>query len=169
MLRFSKLMLAALVALPLTIGGWAAKATSADLLETAAAAGAFGTLIEAVKAAGLADTLKGEGPFTIFAPTDEAFAALPAGKLDALLQPENKAALVRILSYHVVPGKVTSSDIAGKMISIKTLEGGELEINSAGRSTKVESAALLTPDVMASNGVIHVVDKVIVPDDASTN
>ena len=164
MFRFRQLLAAAVLALPLATAAWSAKAEAADIVETAQAAGDFGTLIKAVTAADLAGTLKGEGPFTVFAPTDAAFAALPEGKLDELLKPENKDELVKLLSYHVVSGKITAAEIAGKMSSLETLEGGQVEVNSAGRVTKVNKAAVTQPDVMASNGVIHVVDKVLLPE-----
>ena len=164
MFRLRHLLAAAVLALPLSFAGWSAKAEAADIVETAQSAGDFGTLVQAVTAAELAGTLKGEGPFTVFAPTDAAFAALPEGKLDELLKPENKAELVKVLSYHVVAGKITSAEIAGKMSSLDTLEGGKVKVNSAGRITKVNKAAITQPDIMASNGVIHVIDKVILPD-----
>ncbi len=164
MLHLRKFLVAAVLALPLSVAAWSAKAASADIVETAASAGNFGTLIKAVEAADLADTLKGDGPFTVFAPTDEAFAALPPGKLDELLKPENKDELVKVLSYHVVSGKITASEIAGKTSSFKTLEGSDVTVNSAGRVTKVNEAAIKQPDVIASNGVIHVIDRVILPE-----
>ena len=115
-------------------------------------------------AADLAGTLEGDGPFTVFAPTDTAFAALPEGKLEELLKPENKAELVKVLSYHVVAGKITAAEISGKMSGYETLEGSKLEVNAAGRVARVNEAAITQPDVMASNGVIHVIDKVILPE-----
>ena len=164
MTGFSRLLAAAALALPLTIGAFGAKAQDADIVATADSAGDFKTLVEAVKAAGLADTLKGEGPFTVFAPTDQAFAKLPEGKLDSLLKPENKDELVRILSNHVFAGKLTAADIAGQMTSFETLAGEELKVDSAGRVAKINQAAIKQPDIMASNGVIHVIDKVILPE-----
>ena len=157
----SKLFAAALVALPLSIAAVDAKAEQTDIVETAVKAGTFNTLVKAIKAAGLDEKLKGDGPFTVFAPTDDAFAKLPEGKLDGLLKAENKDELVGLLSYHVVSGKVTAADIAGKKSSYETLAGSKVKINSAGRVTKVNHAAVQTPDIMASNGVIHVIDKVI--------
>lgn len=137
-------------------------ARAADIVDTAAAAGSFNTLITAVKAADLVDTLKGPGPFTVFAPTDQAFAKLPPGTLDSLLKPENKAKLVAILTYHVVPGKVMSSDIVGKTMEVKSVEGGMIDID-ARHGVKVDNANVIQPDVAASNGVIHVIDTVIMP------
>jgi uncharacterized surface protein with fasciclin (FAS1) repeats len=163
MTNFGKLALAAIVAAPLSLAGPAAMSATTDIVQTAQSAGSFKTLIKAINAAGLADTLKGQGPFTVFAPTDTAFAALPAGKLDSLLKPENKAQLVQLLKHHVVPNKVTAKDIAGQMVSFQNLHGDSLKVDSAGRMTKVGEAALVTPDIMASNGVIHVIDQVIVP------
>ena len=164
MFRLPKFLAAVALALPLSIAAWSAKAETGDIVETAQSAGDFGTLIQAVTAADLAETLKGDGPFTVFAPTDAAFAALPEGKLDDLLKPENKDELVKVLSYHVVSGKVTAADLAGKMSSFKTLEGSEVKIDSAGRVAKINKAAIKQPDIMASNGVIHVIDKVILPE-----
>ena len=159
-----KAIAVAVVALPLAIAASGAKAEDTDIVTTASEAGSFKTLVAAVQAADLEDTLKGEGPYTVFAPTDAAFAKLPEGKVDALLKPENKDQLVQLLSYHVVAGKLTAADIAGKKKSLKSLEGSEIKINSAGRVTKINQAALQQPDVMASNGVIHVIDKVITPE-----
>ncbi len=163
MYHLRKFLVAAVLALPLSVAAWSAKAASADIVETAASAGNFGTLIKAVEAADLADTLKGDGPFTVFAPTDDAFAALPQGTLEELLKPENKDELVKVLFYHVVSGKITAAEIAGKTSNYKTLEGTDVTVNSAGRVTKVNEAAIRQPDVIASNGVIHIIDRVILP------
>ena len=141
----------------------AAKAVKADIVDTAVAAGQFGTLVAAVQAADLVGVLKSEGPFTVFAPTDDAFAALPDGTVASLLLPENKDQLVAILTYHVVPGKVMSSDIAGKEMSVATVEGADLNINATGGSVMVNDATVIGADVKASNGVIHVIDKVLMP------
>ncbi len=138
------------------------RAAEADIVDTAVAAGQFETLVAAVTAAGLVDTLKGEGPFTVFAPTDAAFAKLPAGTVEDLLKPENRDQLVAILTYHVVPGKVTSADIAGKKLNAATVQGGEVAIDATS-GVKVDNASVVTADVMASNGVIHVIDTVIMP------
>ncbi|MFD0982003.1 fasciclin domain-containing protein [Tropicimonas aquimaris] len=136
---------------------------SMDIVDTAVGAGSFETLVAAVTAAGLVDTLKGEGPFTVFAPTDEAFAALPEGTVESLLLPENKDQLVSILTYHVVPAKVMSSELAGQTVTAKTVNGGELMVD--GRDgVKVNDAMVVQADIEASNGVIHVVDKVILPE-----
>lgn len=134
-----------------------------DIVDTATKAGSFTTLAKALDAAGLTETLKGAGPFTVFAPTDEAFAKLPAGALDELLKPENKDKLKAILTYHVVSGKVMASDVAkmdGKMA--KTVQGGELHISTTG-GVKVDNATVTQPDIAASNGVIHVIDTVLMP------
>lgn len=138
-----------------------AMAQDADIVDTAVAAGSFGTLVAAVQAAGLVDTLKGEGPFTVFAPTDEAFAALPKGTVDTLLQPENKDQLVAILTYHVVPGKVLSSALSDGMTAT-TVQGSDVTIGTEGGVT-VNGANVVAADVEASNGVIHVIDAVILP------
>jgi uncharacterized surface protein with fasciclin (FAS1) repeats len=133
--------------------------TSKDIVDTAVAAGNFKTLAAALQAAGLVETLKGKGPFTVFAPTDAAFAKLPAGTLDALLK--DKAKLTKILTYHVVPGKVTAADVT-KLTSAKTVEGESITISTTG-GVKVDNANVTTTDIMASNGVIHVIDSVIMP------
>jgi uncharacterized surface protein with fasciclin (FAS1) repeats len=140
----------------------AAHAASKDIVDTAVGAGTFNTLVAAVGAAGLVDVLKGDGPFTVFAPTDEAFAALPAGTVENLLKPENKDQLVAILTYHVVPAKVMSEDIAGKKASVLTVEGDRLSVN-ARNGVKVDGAKVIAADIEASNGVIHVIDKVLIP------
>jgi uncharacterized surface protein with fasciclin (FAS1) repeats len=139
-----------------------AHAGQKDIVDTAVGAGGFNTLVTAVKAAGLVDTLKGTGPFTVFAPTDAAFAKLPAGTVENLLKPENKAKLVKILTYHVVPGKISAGDIKGKTTSVKSVEGGELMVDATS-GVKVNDATVVTADVSASNGVIHSVDTVIMP------
>ena len=133
-----------------------------DIVDTAMSAGKFNTLVAAVEAAGLVDTLKGEGPFTVFAPTDEAFAALPEGTVESLLLPENKEKLVSILTYHVIPGKVMSSEIAGKRFNVATVEGSEASIDATDGVT-IDGASVVMADVEASNGVIHVIDAVIMP------
>jgi len=140
-----------------------AKAKSAaDIVDTAVAAGSFKTLATALTAAGLVDTLKGPGPFTVFAPTDEAFAQLPAGTLDSLLKPENKAKLAGILTYHVVPGKVMAADVV-KLTSAKTVNGQSVKISVDDGKVKVDGANVVKTDVVASNGVIHVIDTVLLP------
>jgi len=135
---------------------------SKDIVDTAIDAGAFGTLVAAVQAAGLVDTFKSEGPFTVFAPTDDAFAALPARTVEDLLKPENKDKLTEILTYHVVPGKVMSSDLSNNMMAT-TAQGGDVTIMTEGGVT-VNGANVVTADIAASNGVIHVIDAVILPE-----
>ncbi|WP_228024892.1 fasciclin domain-containing protein [cf. Phormidesmis sp. LEGE 11477] len=131
------------------------------IVDVAAANGSFDTLVAAVQAAGLAETLSSEGPFTVFAPTDEAFEALPEGALDSLLEPENQEVLSQILTYHVVPAEVPSSEIAPGAVA--TVEGEEVDIAVDGDTVSVNDATVVTADVMASNGVIHVIDSVLVP------
>ena len=133
-----------------------------DIVDIAASNGNFNTLVAAVTAAGLVDTLKGEGPFTVFAPTDEAFAKLPAGTVDTLLMPENIDQLTAILTYHVVPGAVTSDQLAGQRLSVATVNGEEVHIDGRNGVT-VENATVTTQDIIASNGVIHVIDTVLLP------
>ena len=135
---------------------------SKDIVDTAVEAGSFETLVAAVQAAGLVETLKGEGPFTVFAPTDEAFAALPEGTVENLLLPENIDTLTAILTYHVVPGKVMSGDLTDGM-EAATVEGSEVTIMTEGGVT-VEGASVVTADIETSNGVIHVIDQVILPE-----
>ena len=133
-----------------------------DIVDTAVGAGDFETLVAAVQAAGLVDTLKGDGPFTVFAPTDEAFAALPAGTFEELLKPENLDQLTAILTYHVVPGKVMSGDLSNGM-EAGTVQGSNVTIMTDGGVT-VEGANVVTADIETSNGVIHVIDSVILPE-----
>ena len=140
-------------------GGEDAKA---DIVDTAVEAGDFETLVAAVKAAELVDTLKGEGPFTVFAPTDAAFAELPEGTLDDLLKPENKDKLASILTYHVVPGKVTASDVV-ELTEAETVQGQKVKIEVKDGTVYVDGAKVTTTDIECSNGVIHVIDKVIRP------
>ena len=132
-----------------------------DIVAVAAGAGNFTTLVAAVKAAGLVETLQGTGPFTVFAPTDEAFAKLPKGIVTDLLKPENKAKLVAILTYHVVAGKVMAADV--KTMMAKTVNGKELDIKLADGAVTVNTAKVIKTDVAASNGVIHVIDTVLLP------
>ncbi|WP_202845095.1 fasciclin domain-containing protein [Luteimonas saliphila] len=134
----------------------------ADIVDTAVAAGQFKTLAAALAAAGLVDTLKGAGPFTVFAPTDAAFAALPAGTLDNLLKPENKDQLVAILTYHVVPGRYPAARVV-TLDEATTVQGGAVDIAATGSAVTVGGANVVSPDVQASNGVIHVIDKVLIP------
>ena len=149
---------AALLMLPLS----SAHAGAKDIVDTAAGAGKFNTLVAAVKAAGLVETLKGKGPFTVFAPTDAAFAKLPEGTVENLLKPENKAKLAKILTYHVVPGKIMAKDIAGKTAEVATVQGSKLAVDATD-GVKVDSAQVVTADVAASNGVIHIIDTVVMP------
>lgn len=132
-----------------------------DIVDTAVAAGKFNTLVAAVKAAGLVDTLKGKGPFTVFAPTDEAFAKLPAGTVEELLKPENKKKLTDILTYHVVAGKVMAADV--KTMEAKTVQGSSAAIKVADGKVTIDKATVVKTDIEASNGVIHVIDAVIMP------
>ena len=132
-----------------------------DIVDTAKDAGSFTTLLAAAEAAGLVETLKGEGPLTVFAPTDDAFAKLPDGTVESLLEPANKDKLVAILTYHVVPGAVKSTDLTDGM-KATTVEGGELTV-TLGDAVKVNDATVVTPDIEASNGVIHVIDTVLMP------
>lgn len=136
-------------------------AYAADIVDTAKAAGSFNTLLAAATAAGLVDTLKGAGPLTVFAPTDDAFAALPAGTVEGLLKPENKDKLTAILTYHVIAGKVMSTDLSNGMMA-KTVEGSEVKINLS-NGAMVNDAKIVGADVAADNGVIHVIDKVLIP------
>ena len=139
-----------------------AAAAPKDIVDTAVQAGSFKTLAAALTAAGLVDTLKSEGPFTVFAPTDDAFQKLPAGTLDDLLKPENKAKLSAILTYHVVPGKVMAKDVVG-LSSAKTVNGKELKIATKDGKVTVDNAAVTKTDIECSNGVIHVIDSVVLP------
>ena len=133
-----------------------------DIVDTAAEAGSFNTLVAAVKAAGLVDTLKGKGPFTVFAPTDDAFKKLPPGTLEDLLKPENKEKLKGILTYHVVAGKVMAKDVV-KMKSAKTVNGQSVTIALKGKDVMVDNAKVTKTDIVCSNGVIHVIDAVMLP------
>lgn len=139
------------------------EASAADIVDTAVAAGSFTTLAKALEAAGLIDALKGDGPFTVFAPTDAAFAKLPAGTIESLLKPENKEKLKAILLYHVVSGKVTATDVMklnGQ--SVKTLQGGMFKVNTK-HGVRVDNAKVTQTNIKASNGVIHVIDTVLLP------
>ena len=140
-----------------------AGAAHKNIVETAIAAGTFSTLVTALQAADLVNTLKGPGPFTVFAPTDDAFKKLPAGTVESLLKPENKDKLRAILTYHVVSGDVTGAQ-AIRLSSAKTLNGGELRISTHDGTLMVNDAKVVKADIVASNGVIHVVDTVILPD-----
>jgi uncharacterized surface protein with fasciclin (FAS1) repeats len=149
-------------ALTLSAAAVQAQHANKDIVDTAVAAGSFKTLAKALQAADLVETLKGKGPYTVFAPTDEAFAKLPAETLNDLLKPENKQKLTAILTYHVVPGKVMAADVV-KLNSAKTVNGKQLAIASNGGVVTVDGARVVKTDVAASNGVIHVIDSVILP------
>src|SRR5438270_10042001 len=151
-----------LLSLTLVASAGSMNKSTKDIVDTAVAAGNFKTLAAALKAAGLVDTLKGDGPFTVFAPTDEAFAKLPAGTVDDLLKPENKEKLVGILTYHVVPGRAMAKDVAG-MKTAKTVNGKELKLKAGDDKVMVNDATVTKADIEASNGVIHVIDAVLMP------
>ena len=154
--------IAALMAFCLNIAAQNANAAeSKDIVAVASANGSFKTLVAAVKAAGLVETLQGKGPFTVFAPTDEAFAKLPQGTVESLLKPENKATLVAILTYHVVGAKVMAADVKTGMV--KTVNGAELDVKAWDGKVSVNGAKVTAADVAASNGVIHVIDTVVLP------
>lgn len=157
-MKIVKLLAAGAFALIVSTSG----SKAADIVDTAVAAGSFKTLVAAVKAADLVGTLKGPGPFTVFVPTDAAFKKLPKGTLASLLKPENKGKLVKILTYHVVPGKVMAADLAGRTIAVTTVEGGQVHVNGK-HGVRVNNARVVKADVIADNGVIHVVDKVLLP------
>jgi uncharacterized surface protein with fasciclin (FAS1) repeats len=157
-------VIAMTLATPRPLAAAAETGPTKDIVDTAVAAGSFKTLAKALQAAGLVETLKGAGPFTVFAPTDEAFAKLPAGTLESLLKPENKAKLQRILTYHVVPGKVMAADVVN-LQSAKAVSGDTIAIAASGGGVMVDNAKVVKTDILASNGVIHVIDAVILPED----
>ncbi len=161
MSRLRHTTLALFAALPLVFTSIQVRAQ--DIVDTAISAGQFNTLVAAVQAAGLVETLKGEGPFTVFAPTDEAFAALPEGTVDNLLKPENQDQLVAVLTYHVVPGKVMSTDIAGQSLEVESVQGSALSVDATSGVT-VDGATVVAADIETDNGVIHVIDKVVLPE-----
>jgi uncharacterized surface protein with fasciclin (FAS1) repeats len=170
----SILSIAAIAVLPFTVHagscggkdtGYAKKASYSkkqDIVDTAIAAGSFNTLAAALQAAGLVDTLRGDGPFTVFAPTDEAFAKLPEGTVESLLKPENRDQLVAVLTYHVVPGKVKAAQVV-ELDSAGTVQGSTVDIRVEDGSVYVDNAKVVKTDIMTSNGVIHVIDSVILP------
>ena len=160
--KLVKLAAAAAMTIGLAVGSFNAYAADKDIVDTAVAAGQFNTLATALTAAGLVDTLKGPGPFTVLAPTDAAFAKLPAGTVDSLLKPENKAKLTAILTYHVVPGKVMAADVV-KLTDAATLNGAKVMIKADGKTVMVNDANVIATDIAASNGVIHVIDSVLMP------
>jgi len=148
------------LAVSLFVASFGGNAVAADIVDTAVAAGSFTTLVKAVQAAGLVETLKGPGPFTVFAPTDEAFAKLPAGALDALLK--DPAKLKAVLTYHVVPGKVMAADVV-KIKSAKTVQGSSAKVTVMGGNVMIDKAHVIKTDIETDNGVIHVIDSVILP------
>jgi uncharacterized surface protein with fasciclin (FAS1) repeats len=160
----ARYLTAGAVAVALSIGGatMATAQSKQDIVDTAVAAGSFQTLAKALDAAGLVETLKGKGPFTVFAPTDEAFSKLPAGTIDELLKPENKDKLTAILTYHVVPGRVLASSVT-KLDSAKTVNGQAVTITTEGGTVRVNDAKVVKTDILCSNGVIHVIDGVLLP------
>lgn len=155
------LTIATFVALTALTGIARAETKDKDIVAVASSAGSFNTLVAAVKAAGLVETLQGAGPFTVFAPTDEAFAKLPKGTLEDLLKPENKSKLAAILTYHVVPGKVMAADV--KTMKAKTVNGQELDVKASSSGVKINDAKVVKTDIETSNGVIHVIDTVVLP------
>ncbi|MEQ8247273.1 MAG: fasciclin domain-containing protein [Alphaproteobacteria bacterium] len=138
-------------------------ANAANIVETAIEAGQFKTLVAAVQAADLGGALSGPGPFTVFAPSDAAFAKLPEGTVETLLKPENRDRLIAVLTYHVLSGKVMSGDIAGKKLSVATLQGSDINVDAMSGGVMINDATVTAADIQASNGVIHVIDKVILP------
>lgn len=161
MMKFFKSLLAAALVLCLSLGS-PRLAAADNLVEVASGSSSFTTLVAAVKAAGLEEALANAGPYTIFAPTNEAFAKLPAGQIETLLQPENKESLVKVLAYHVLPGAIYATDLA--VGTVKTLEGQRLEVR-LGDSVRVDRATVLAADIEADNGVIHIIDSVLLPAD----
>jgi len=160
-MKFARILISTLFALSIaTVAAADHHGEKNDIVETAVAAGDFNTLVTAVQAAGLVETLKGEGPFTVFAPTDEAFAKIPEADLNALLADKEK--LTAVLTYHVVPGKVMAADVVG-LDRATTVQGSEIEISASDSGVKVDGANVIVTDVETSNGVIHVIDAVILP------
>jgi len=157
----SRTVLAAVAASSFALTSVSVKAQ--DIVDTAVSAGMFNTLVAAVQAAGLVETLKGDGPFTVFAPTDDAFAKLPEGTVENLLKPENRDQLVAVLTYHVIPGKVMSADIAGATAEAESVQGSSLSIDATD-GVKVDNANVITADIETDNGVIHVIDSVVLPE-----
>lgn len=158
----AKLAMAAVAAVGLMAGTMSVRAAEKDIVDTAVSAGQFNTLAAALGAADLVETLKGPGPFTVFAPTDAAFAKLPAGTVENLLKPENKDQLVAILTYHVVPGKVMAADVV-KVDKAKTVNGQMIQVKTGGNGVMINDAKVTATDIGTSNGVIHVIDSVILP------
>lgn len=164
MLRRTILKSAAAASLLALAAGCAPSADTSggNIVDVASSAGSFNTLVAAVTAADLVDTLKGPGPFTVFAPTDAAFAALPAGTVENLLLPENKDQLVSILTYHVVPGRIAAADIPAGRAQVATVQGGTLTTDTRD-GVKINTANVVTADIAATNGIIHVIDTVLLP------
>lgn len=169
LVSFAAMAAATLIAAPAIAGDHAKRdhhghhrTQQADIVDTAVNAGQFDTLVAAVQAAGLVDTLKGDGPFTVFAPLDSAFAGLPHGEVQRLLRPENRHELVDLLTYHVVPGAVTSDQLAGQILNVQTVEGSTVLIDATD-GVRVGNAQVVQADIRTSNGIIHVVDRVIIP------
>jgi uncharacterized surface protein with fasciclin (FAS1) repeats len=160
-MMLTKLAAAAAVAAS-TLAAAGARAAEADIVDTAVGAGQFGTLAAALEAAGLVETLKGPGPFTVFAPTDEAFAKLPAGTVETLLEPENKDQLVAVLTYHVIPASLPAAEVV-KYDQAETVNGALIDVETSGSGVTVNGANVTATDVMATNGVIHVIDAVLLP------
>lgn len=160
-MKLTNFLAAGIVAAVTLTSAFAANAL--NIVETAVNAGQFKTLVAAVQAADLGGALSGPGPFTVFAPTDEAFAKLPAGTVDDLLKPENRDKLIAVLKYHVVSGKVMAADIAGKKSNVTTLQGSDISVDAMYGGVMINDATVTTADIQASNGVIHVIDKVILP------
>ncbi|MCB1500105.1 MAG: fasciclin domain-containing protein [Bauldia sp.] len=158
----ANLALAAVAAVGIAVGAVNARAAEKDIVDTAVDAGQFNTLAAALTAAGLVETLKGAGPFTVFAPNDAAFAKLPAGTVDTLLKPENKDQLVAVLTYHVVPGKVMAADVVN-VNEAKTVNGAMITVKVDGDTVMINDAKVTAADIAATNGVIHVIDTVILP------
>ena len=162
MKNVSRVLFAAALAAPLALSSVAAKA--ADLADTAASAGTFETFLAAVKAAGMEGVLKGDAPYTVFAPNDEAFAKLPEGTVEDLLRPENRSKLVKLVSHHVVPGRVTSADIRNKQMTAKTFARDTIDIDALNGGVQLQKEAMvIEADIEASNGVIHMIDSVVMP------
>lgn len=160
MTQVRSVTLAFFAIMPIAFTSLPAKAQ--DIVDTAIAAGNFSMLVAAVQAAGLVDVLKSEGPFTVFAPTDEAFAALPEGTVENLLRPENRDQLVAVLTYHVVPGKIMSTEIAGQSTEVESVQGSALSVDATD-GVRVDNANVVAVDIKTDNGVIHIIDQVVMP------
>ena len=161
-MKLSRVVQAAALAATMALAGCAQTQSDPDIVEVAQSAGTFETLVAAVSAADLVATLQSDGPFTVFAPTDAAFAALPKGTVETLLLPENKDQLTAVLTYHVLPGKVMAADIAGQRLSPATVNGKTVHVDGR-NGVRVNNANVIQADIPASNGVIHVIDRVLLP------